>query len=427
MRELGGPKAAALGWLLDSTKSALDPTEYAALDQLVQRTTDYAFQVEQLTRQFFDTIDHFLDEQREGRQIGKYAHQARILSATRIQPSWGDVEVAWDDTQQALQLLITTLGKIIQGLAEITSVLADDDEELYSTLSNIYRRLNEYNNHINALVFDPEPDRVYWAEAQSDRKRLSLHAAPLHIGPLMEHYLWREKAAVILTSATLTTAGEFDYLRGRLNAEDAYELALGSPFDYETSTLLYLVNDIPEPNDRQGHLRAIIKGLIDLGKATGGRTLALFTSYDQLRRTSNAISPILAKYDIVTYEQGAGASPHSLLETFRNSERAVLLGTRAFWEGVDVPGEALSSLLIAKLPFAVPSDPIIAARSETFEDPFYQYQLPEAILRGVVAIFDRRVLSKQYGRYFIESLPSCTVRSGSLIDLGDAAQQWLNI
>lgn len=442
MRELGGPSAGALGWLLTATQNILDPTEFAALNQLVQLTTDYAFQVEQLTRQFFSTIDHFLGEQREGRRVGKYAHQARIHAATRIQPSWSDVEVAWDEIQGSLQPLITTLGKIIQGLAEIHDSLAESDEEIYGTLSNIYRRFVDYNDHINALVFEPEPDRVYWAEAHPDGRHFSLHAAPLHIGPMMEHYLWREKPAVILTSATMTTAGEFDYIRGRLNAQDAYELALGSPFDYETSTLLYLVNDIPEPSDHNGHFRAVIKGLIDLGVATGGRTLALFTSYDQLRRVAQAVSPVLAKYDIVTYEQGGGASPHALLETFRNSDRAVLLGTRAFWEGVDIPGEALSSLMIVKLPFDVPSDPIIAARSETFEDAFYQYQLPEAILRfrqgfgrlirtqqdrGVVAIFDRRILTKQYGRYFIDSLPTCQLRVGSLADLPHAVEGWLNL
>jgi DNA polymerase-3 subunit epsilon/ATP-dependent DNA helicase DinG len=226
-----------------------------------------------------------------------------------------------------------------------------------------------------------------------------------------------------------------------LSAEDADELALGSPFDYETATLLYLVNDIPEPSDRNGHQRAVETGLIQLGKAAGGRTLALFTSYDQLKRTSQAIAPVLAREDILVYEQGDGASPHTLLETFRTTERAVLLGTRAFWEGVDIPGEALSVLVIAKLPFDVPSDPIVAARSETFDDPFSQYSLPEAILRfrqgfgrlirtqfdhGVVAVLDRRVLSKKYGRLFLDSLPPCTVQAGPLAELAKATRRWLN-
>jgi ATP-dependent DNA helicase DinG len=269
-----------------------------------------------------------------------------------------------------------------------------------------------------------------------------MHAAPLHIGPLMEKFLWNEKASIILTSATLTTAGEFEYLRGRLLAETADEVALGSPFDYETSTLIYMVNDIPEPNDRYGHQRAVEHGLVHLSKATGGRTLALFTSYEQLKRTSQAISPLLAKSDIRVYEQGEGASANNLLETFRSTDRAVLLGTRSFWEGVDVPGDALSVLAIVKLPFDVPSDPIIAARSETFEDPFNQYSLPEAILRfrqgfgrlirtqsdrGVVAILDKRLLTKRYGHAFMDSLPNCTVKQGPLSQLPATAAKWLNL
>jgi Rad3-related DNA helicases len=168
----------------------------------------------------------------------------------------------------------------------------------------------------------------------------------------------------------------------------------------------------------------------------------LFTSYAQLKRTSQSISAPLADAGISVFEQGDGASANTLLETFREAEKAVLLGTRAFWEGVDIPGQALSVLVIVKLPFDVPSDPIVAARSETFEDAFSEYSLPEAILRfrqgfgrlirtqsdrGVVVIFDKRVLTKRYGRMFIESLPLCTVRQGALADLPKAAAQWLNI
>jgi ATP-dependent DNA helicase DinG len=443
LRELGGPNAGVLGWMLSATQDILAPDEHAVVNQLVQRATDKAFRLESLVRQFFNTVDHFLSEQREGRAVGMYSHQERILSATRIQPAWADVEVAWDDAERTLRPLLEVLEQLARGLSEILEALAEEDEELYGSLTNLYRRLGEFHANMNAMVFDPEPDRIYWAEAQSGGYRLSLHAAPLHIGPMMDQFIWREKVAVVLTSATLTTgAGEFDYIRDRLNAVDAYELALGSPFDYESAAMLYLVNDIPEPRDRHNHQRAVERGLIHLCRATGGRALVLFTSYDQLRRTSNAIAPVLANDDIVVYEQGEGASPHTLLENFRTSERAVLLGTRAFWEGVDVPGEALSVLVIVKLPFSVPSDPIVAARSETFEDPFYQYSLPEAILRfrqgfgrlirtqfdrGIIAIFDQRVLTKRYGRAFIESLPTCTVRVGPLANLPGTASRWLNL
>jgi DNA polymerase-3 subunit epsilon/ATP-dependent DNA helicase DinG len=442
LRALGGPESGMLGWVLSATQPVLAPSEYASVNYLVQRITDLVFRFEALVRQFFNSIDHFLREQREGRPPGSYAHQERVLEATRAQPAWQEVELAWDEAQHSLSPALELLGQLAQGLAEIQEALAEGDDELYGGLVNLYRSLAEFHDNINALIFEPSDQQIYWVEVQPNGYQISLHAAPLHIGSLMQRHLWHEKAAVILTSATLTAAGEFDYLRGRLSAEDAYELALGSPFDYETAALLYLANDIPEPGDRNGHQRAIETGLIRLCKATGGRTLALFTSYDQLKRTSAAIAPILARDEILVYEQGEGASPHTLLENFRSAERAVLLGTRAFWEGVDIPGEALSVLVIVKLPFDVPSDPIIAARSETFEDPFNQYSLPEAILRfrqgfgrlirtqydrGVVVILDRRLLTKRYGRLFLDSLPPCTVKVGTLADLPRAATQWLNL
>jgi ATP-dependent DNA helicase DinG len=203
--------------------------------------------------------------------------------------------------------------------------------------------------------------------------------------------------------------------------------------------LLYVANDIAEPNahEYQGQLE---RALVNLCRASSGRALVLFTSYAQLKRTARSITGPLAQQDIVVYEQGEGASPNALLESFKSSERAVLLGTRSFWEGVDIPGQALSVLVIAKLPFAVPSDPLVAARAETFEDPFNEYHLPEAILRfrqgfgrlirtqsdrGVVVILDRRVLTKAYGKLFIESLPRCTLRVGTLNDLPRMAAKWL--
>jgi ATP-dependent DNA helicase DinG len=259
---------------------------------------------------------------------------------------------------------------------------------------------------------------------------------------LMEQYLWHEKSSVIVTSATLTTNGSFDYIRGRLNAYDADELLLGSPFDYESSTLLYIPDNIPEPAQRHAYQAAVERGLINLSIATGGRLLALFTSYAQLQQTSRALAGPLGSRGIAVYEQGQGASPHALLESFKTADQAVLLGTRAFWEGVDIPGEALSVLALIKLPFSVPSDPIVAARSETFEQPFYEYNIPEAILtfrqgfgrlirtqydRGVVAVFDKRVISKQYGRMFTDSLPQCTTKVARIEDLPKSAVDWLGI
>jgi ATP-dependent DNA helicase DinG len=442
LKELGGPNTGTLGWLLATLDDVLTPSDFAAVERLTHQAADYAFNFENLVRDFFIAIDQFLFELREGRPVGSYAQQERVLPSTRTLPSWADVEIAWEDSERSLQPLVDILGQLLKGISELTDALPEDTEDLFSSLSNLYRRFSDLHENITGLVFKPDSGTIYWVELHPNTKRISLHTAPLHVGDLMEKYLWHEKTSLIMTSATLTAAGEFQYIRSRLNAFDADELALGSPFDFETSTLLYVINNIPEPSDRQGHQRAVESGLIQLCQAVGGRTLVLFTSYDQLKRTYEKISPILARKDIRVYQQGEGASPSSLLDIFKTTERAVLLGTRAFWEGVDVPGEALSVLVMVKLPFDVPSDPIIAARSETFEDAFGEYSLPEAILRfrqgfgrlirtqydrGVVAVFDKRILSKRYGQLFINSLPECTYRQGLLDDLPRYATKWLNL
>lgn len=442
LKELGGPNSGALGRALTVFEGNISPSDFANLNNLVQQITDLSFHFDLLVHQFFDAISQFLFEQREGRPIGMYAHQERILPATRTQPAWADVEATWDEAEHSLEPMVKLLGDLVQGSGELSELLSEENQELISNLSNLHRRFSEVQTNLNGLVFSAKHDIIYWVEINSNGKQLSLNAAPLHVGPLMQKYLWHEKSSVIMTSATLTAAGEFDYLRGRLYAEEADELAVGSPFDYETATLLYIPNDIPEPNDRNGHQRAIEQGVLKLCQATGGKTLVLFTSYDQLKRTSKAISPLLARHDIRVYEQGEGASANTLLENFRSDKHAVLLGTKAFWEGVDVPGEALSALVMTKLPFDVPTDPIVAARSETFDDPFGQYSLPEAILRfrqgfgrlirtqsdrGIVVILDRRVLTKRYGKLFIESLPTCTLQVGTLENLPRAATKWLNL
>ena len=445
LRELGNHQSGIMGRLLALLHDTLPPGDYAAVDNRVKAGTDHAFQLENIARNFFITIEQFLNDQRDGREIGPYGQQVRILPATRTQPAWLEVEIAWEDAQRLIKALLSTIEQIAQAAVDLSDSGYDQIdllEDIYSSLTSVYRRLKEIFENLEAMVFTPQEESIYWVEIPPNGRNVILQAAPLHIGPLMEKHIWHEKQAVVLTSATLTTAGEFDYLRGRLYANDAYDLALGSPFDYENSTLLYIPNNIPEPGDRHGHQRAVENCLIHLCRTTGGRALVLFTSYAQLRKTSKAIGPALSDQGIIIYEQGEGASPHTLLENFKHAEQAVLLGTRAFWEGVDVPGEALSVLVIVKLPFDVPSDPIIAARSETFEDPFHQYALPEAILRfrqgfgrlirtesdrGIVVILDRRVLTKRYGQMFIGSLPQCTQRVGPIQELPREAAIWLNL
>ncbi|MFN3928908.1 MAG: ATP-dependent DNA helicase, partial [Thermoflexus sp.] len=181
------------------------------------------------------------------------------------------------------------------------------------------------------------------------------------------------------------------------------------------------------------------QAVMEAARAIGGRTMVLFTAYAPLRRAARALAGPLAKAGIVVYEQGDGSSRRQLVERFRSAERAVLLGTRSLWEGVDIPGEALSCLIIAKLPFEVPDEPVFAARSAQYRDPFLDYAVPEAVLRfrqgfgrlirsrsdrGVVLILDRRIMSRTYGAWFLRALPPCTIHRGPLSEIGPVLKAW---
>jgi len=400
-----------------------------------------AFRIEQFNREFFNGLGEFARLQREGQPQSNYAWQARILPATRTLPYWDEVEVMWGETDETLALLLNALSEIYKAIADLYAEGHDNLEDSMADLGNVVRRLTEAEANINGMISEPVNGMVYWIEVQPNGNRLSLNAAPLSVAALVEKYLWHEKRSVVLTSATLTTHGEFQYLRNTLGADEADEMQLGSPYDYESAALLYIANDIPEPN-QNGYQQILDRTIINTAKATGGRMLVLFTSYAALKKTSHSITGPLAREDIYVYEQGDGASPNALLESFKATERAVLLGTKSFWEGVDVPGDSLSVVIITKLPFDVPTDPLIAARSEIYEDSFNQYYLPEAILkfrqgfgrlirtasdRGIVGILDRRVLTKQYGRLFLESLPQCTARQGPAANLPKEAGKWLGM
>lgn len=444
LKDLGGPTAGVLGQLLANTRDAILPEMYIALEYEVGLAYDTATTALALARDFFEAVARFLEIVREDRVVGDYAQQLRIVPAVRQKHEWEQVEVHWDELERVLRSLVESVLRLGRGLGELMDYEIDEREDLLSALNAASRHLSGIVENVNGLVARPNPAMIYWVQVQPDGQRVSLHAAPLHVGPLVEKYLWHAKESIVMTSATLTTAGEFDYLKTRLNADEAEEVAVGSPFDYETSTLLYLVNDIPEPNERIPYQKAIEKGLMSLCIATHGRALVLFTSYNGiggLKPTAQAIRDPLARAGLEVYAQTDGSSRNTLLETFKRSNNAVLLGTKSFWEGVDVPGEALSVLVIVKLPFDVPTDPIVAARSETFERPFQEYNLPEAILkfrqgfgrlirsksdRGVVVILDRRVLTKQYGRMFLDSLPACTVKNAPLTQLPREAARWID-
>ncbi len=404
---------------------------------------------------FWQVIEDFVREMLPRAERDEYEIRLRITAAVRAQPLWVDIEVAWDNLGvlwvrlvDHLEALLTVLRAIVEA-AQVPGFtdrpgLSDELERLVGELTGAFNKLSETAEVLEKWVMRPADNQVYWVEvqngAQASTKRPVLRMAPVHVGELVQENILFRNETVILTSATLRTAGSFDYVRDRLGADAADLAYVGSPFDYKACTLLYLPTDLPEPN-APTFQAAVEQALISLAKALDGRTLALFTSYAQLRKTASAVGPALTQARITALSQAAGGSRHQLLETFKTSERTVLLGTRSFWEGVDVVGRALSALMIVRLPFAVPSDPVVAARSEILDDPFHQYQVPDAILRfrqgfgrlirsktdrGIVVVMDKRVTSKAYGKLFLESLPECTTMEAPLMNLAQAAKKWVD-
>jgi ATP-dependent DNA helicase DinG len=440
MRDLTGAPNALLPESAALARRAFSRSTARTVSEGVERINENGREALQAWAAVFENLMEFLSSAHPEQAESRFGMQVRLVGSLRSLPGWTAVEVAWEAAQPLLRTIAAGVGDIGDMLLGVGDGGGSIGGDLASALRAAAREVRELGERMDQIVFEPDPGTIYWAEFAPERRRLTLHTAPLAIGPLIERHLWNEKESIILTSATLTTAGEFDYLKRRLHADTADELALGSPFDYESSTLLYLPNDIAEPQDRLAYQRAVEQSVIALARATQGRALVLFTSNDQLRQTGRAVTDPLGRDGIRVYEQGEGASRHALLESFRTDQASILLGTRSFWEGVDVPGEALSVVIVVRLPFDVPTDPIVSARSETYDSPFEEYALPEAILRfrqgfgrlirtrsdrGAVVVLDRRILSKRYGPLFLKSLPTCTVRQGPLREAPRDVARWL--
>jgi DNA polymerase-3 subunit epsilon/ATP-dependent DNA helicase DinG len=405
--------------------------------QMIVNMRDAAHRVQGHLESLFTDVEILLNDQASG--SSRYGTRLRITEELRHTPKWEDLAALWSHLAPSFDDLVDDLSRLGDGLEDLVDVEAPELENVRVRLLGATRTLATAKGELESFIKSPDENGIYWLESRY-RGPMTVNAVPLHVGPLVQEHLFAKKRSIVLTSATLQIENSFDYLRERLGmGRDAMELAVGSPFDYPEVALLYVVSDIPEPGT-QGYQKNVEETLIELLQATDGRALVLFTSYSQLRATTEAITTPLAHEGITVYAQGTGTSRAQLLESFRTGERVVLMGTRSFWEGVDVTGEALSCLVIVKLPFDVPNDPIVASRAEMYENAFNDYMVPEAVLRflqgfgrlirtakdqGIAVVLDRRILTKRYGRRFVDSLPDPRLFQGTKADLPAVARRWL--
>lgn len=438
--DLGGPNRGLLGEILANVRGSVPDKDTARLELFIQTIDEATSLMRSHVERYFEQLLTFLNDIHNARS-GEYVTMVRITPQHRSRAAFGDVQAAWGMLAEYFEVIGDAMRRLTKAMHKLRQYEVPGYEDFIFSTETAAEYLDEIHAQLKAFSLEPDANMIFWLSIGQGAGELpTLNSAPLHIGGMMDQYLWQNKRSVILTSATLRTNETFDFLRSRLDASSAQTLEVGSPFNYRDSTMIYVPNDMPEPNDKNPYQRAVERGIIELAASLDGRVLVLFTSYSHLRQTAQAIAPRLALGGITVYDQSDGSSRQALVEGFKTNEKAVLMGTRSFWEGVDIPGESLSALVITRLPFAVPNDPVFSARSEAYPRPFDDYAVPDAILRfrqgfgrlirsstdrGVVAIFDKRVISKGYGANFLEVLPDCIVQQGPLEGLGQAAKKWL--
>ncbi|MGZ3381259.1 MAG: ATP-dependent DNA helicase [Isosphaeraceae bacterium] len=330
--------------------------------------------------------------------------------------------VDWPDTLcEELHKLATAIG---EGSAKV------ENPEHRIELTAAQGRCSALADQIASWTGQSAADQVYWVELEERaRPRIRLASAPLDVGPSLRKLLFDQVPTCVLTSATLCVGipPRFDFLKSRLGLTAAETHALGSPFDYPNQVTIHLPRNLPDPSAQpQDFERVAIKAIAHYLERTQGKAFVLFTSYKMLDAAARALTSWLAERNIALFAQSDGLPRSKMVEAFKADVNSVIFGADSFWQGVDVPGEALSNVIIVRLPFSVPSHPLLEARLEDIRkrggNPFVEYQVPEAVIklkqgfgrlirtrtdRGIVVILDPRVMTKPYGRTFLGSLPDC--------------------
>jgi DNA polymerase-3 subunit epsilon/ATP-dependent DNA helicase DinG len=378
-------------------------------------------------------VDEALEDDRPRRDIS-------LTAARRGQATWEEAETIAVTLDLGLKVVGDRLGQVRQMLAAAAEEGAVHGAAVDALRTDVNRRseaVADARETLRRAVLRADRDEIAWVTRADGDVRIG--RVPLEVAPHLAEEVYEGRESILATSATLTAAGSFDFALHRLGMDEADTLIVPSPYNYRRAVLALLAEELPDPG-MPSYDTSLQQTIASVVRASAGRTLVLFTSHASVRATSAALRDLLAEDDITVFAQGIDGSPQRLLRLLKERPRSVILGTAAFWEGIDVPGDALSQVVIARLPFPVPTDPIYEGRSTQFDDPFGEFALPQAVLRfrqgfgrlirgstdrGVFIVLDSRIVRRQYGEAFLDGLPDCEVRTLRAADLASHVERWL--
>ncbi|MBI4306715.1 MAG: hypothetical protein HY678_10395 [Chloroflexi bacterium] len=385
---------------------------------------------------FFEILGRFAAEMLEA---AGQSTDYRVTPQVRAQARWTSIEIAWENFDLVVGRVGDGLRAVSQGIARCTSESDEAVQAVQLNLAGAIESAEATRASLRQSIAEPRPDMIYWLSYRTGDGTTNVNAAPLDVAPLLKEHLFTKERCVILTSGTLVSNGGFQRLRRALGVETGREMALGSPFDYTKAALIAAPDDLPEPS-APGFNRAVAEVIREIALATRDRTLVLFTSNSSLLVARDVLREPLRSEGIKVVGQGPDGSPARIMRALAENQATVAMGAASLWEGVDLDGVPIKTLVVARLPFPVPTDPIYAARAELYEDSFGEYMVPEAVQRlrqgfgrlirnrsdrGACVVLDRRLVTKAYGVQFIKALPPCTVTRVPWRHLGQTVSNWI--